>query len=318
MSKKLISKQFFALFFAGILSAITLGGWVSVQAKTQVKPHQSITPKFISSQQASQLKLQGDGKPFIPPGLGRAAKPNEGGSRGIPTGIDNRIPMTSKKYPWSAIGRVQGTTADGDGYHCTGTLIETNLVLTNAHCVIDPNTGKLSTKILFFPNVIDKNYQDIAEVEQVYYGTDFKKSSELNPNDWAILKLNQPLGRKYGYLGWKSLSSANLIRNQKAFFFVGYSGDFPNDSYQKYFSAGPGWTASFEEKCSIVAEEEGFLLHDCATAGGSSGGPIIGVINGDPYIVALNNGEAKNLRTGQDITNFAVKISTIEQGLQSN
>ncbi|MEH2391325.1 MAG: trypsin-like serine protease [Nostoc sp.] len=318
MSKKPIYKQFFALFFAGILSAITLGGWVSVQAQTQVKPHQSITPKFISSQQAGQLKLQGDGKPFIPPGLESAAKPNEGGSRGIPTGIDNRIPMTSRKYPWSAIGRVQGTTADGDGYHCTGTLIKTNLVLTNAHCVIDPNTGKLSTRILFFPNVIDKNYQDIAEVEQVYYGTDFKKSSELSPNDWAILKLNQPLGRKYGYLGWKSLSSANLIRNQKAFFFVGYSGDFPNDSYQKYFSAGPGWTASYEEKCSIVAEERGFLLHDCATAGGSSGGPIIAAINGDPYIVALNNGEAKNLRTGQDITNFAVKISTIQQGLQSN
>jgi hypothetical protein len=47
---------------------------------------------------------------------------------------------------------------------------------------------------------------------------------------------------------------------------------------------------------SIVKEQAGFLLHDCSTAGGSSGGAIIGVIDGEPYIVALNNAEAKNLR----------------------
>ncbi len=313
-----MNKKSFALLFTGLLSLTTISYWASVQAQTQAKPQQSITPKFINSQQAGQLKLQGDGKPFIPSGLGRAAKPDEGDTRGIPLGIDNRTPMLSRKYPWSAIGRVQGTTTDAKSYHCTGTLIDDNLVLTNAHCVIDPETGKLSTKIQFIPNVIDKNYQDIAEVEQVIYGTDFKQSSNITPNDWAIMKINQPLGRKYGHLGWKSIPSATLASNPKAFFFVGYSGDFPNDKYQKYFSAGPGWTASYEEKCSIVKEEAGFLLHDCATAGGSSGGAIIGVINGDPYIVALNNAERKNLRTGQDITNFAVKISTIEQALRRN
>lgn len=318
MTKKPMYKQLFALFFAGMLSVIALGNWVSVQAQTQVKPQQSITPKFISSQQGDKLKLEGDGKPFIPPGLGRAPKPNEGDSRGIPTGIDPRTPMTSTKYPWSTIGRVQGTTADGGKYHCTGTLIDSSLVLTNAHCVIDPETAKLSARIQFFPNVIDENYQDTAEVEQVRYGTDFKQSSNVSPNDWAILKLNHPLGRKYGYVGLKSIPTSTLTRNKKAFFFVGYSRDFPNDTYQKYFRAGRGWTASYEEGCSVVGEEDGFLLHDCATAKGSSGGAIIGVINGDPYIVALNNAEYKDPRTGQDGFNYAVKVSTIQQGLGGN
>jgi protease YdgD len=313
-----MNKKSFALLFTGLLSVTTINSSAYVQAQAQVKPQQSITPKFISSEQAGQLKLQGDGKPFIPPGLGRSAKPNEGNSRGIPGGIDNRIPMLSQKYPWSAIGRVQGTTADAKSYHCTGTLIDDNWVLTNAHCVIDPETGELSTKIEFMPNVIDKNYQDIAQVEQVIYGTDFKQSSTVSPNDWAVMKINQPLGRKYGYLGWKSIPSATLVRNQKAFLFVGYSGDFPNGKYQKYFSGGPGWTASYEAGCSVIQEESGFLLHDCATAKGSSGGAIIGVLNGDPYIVALNNAEWKNPRTGQDIINFAVKISTIEQALRRN
>jgi V8-like Glu-specific endopeptidase len=304
-----MNKQSFALLFTGLFSVAILS--ISAQAQTK----QSITPKFISSQQASKLKLESDGKPFIPPRLGRSVKPNEGGSRGIPTGIDNRTPMLSRKYPWSAIGRVQGTETNGQRYHCTGSLIADNLVLTNAHCVISPETGELSKKIEFMPNVIDGKYRDIAEVEQVIYGTDFKQSSKITPNDWAIMKINQPLGRKYGHLGWKSIPTATLIKNPKSLFFVGYSGDFPTEKFKKYFTAGAGFTASYEAGCSIVDEDEGFLLHDCATAGGSSGGAIIAAIDGEPYIVALNNAEAKNTRTGQDIINTAVKISTIEQVL---
>ncbi len=305
-----MKKQF--LLFTAILSVVTLG--ISAQAQ----PKQSITPKFISSKLAGQFKLNSNGRPFIPSTLERSVRPNEDDSRGIPGGIDNRTPMLSRKYPWSAIGRVQGTTANAKSYHCTGSLIADNLVLTNAHCVIDPKTGELSKKIEFMPNTIDGKYQDVAEVEQVVYGTDFKLSSDVTANDWAIMKINQPLGRKYGHLGWKSIPTATLVKNPKTLFFVGYSGDFPTEKYQKYFRAGQGWTASYEAGCSIVKEEAGFLLHDCATAGGSSGGAIIAAIDGEPYIVALNNADRTNPRTGQDIANYAVKISTIEQALSRN
>lgn len=308
-----MNKKFFGFLITSLLSITTISYWASVQAQITPKSQQTITPKFISADEVG--KLSTDGKPFIPSGLERSAKPTEGNSRGIPTGIDNRIPMLSKKYPWSAIGRVKGTINDGSSYHCTGTLIADNLVLTNAHCVIDDKTGELSSRVEFMPNVIDGNYQDKAQVEQVIYGTDFKNDPNWKANDWAIMKLNQPLGRKYGHLGWKSIPSAVLARNKKAFFFVGYSGDFPTSKYQKYFTAGRGWTASYEAGCSITEEKAGSLLHDCATAGGSSGGAIIGVIGGNPYIVALNNAERKNLYTGQDIINLAVKISTIEQVL---
>jgi V8-like Glu-specific endopeptidase len=304
-----MNKQF--LLLAGILSVASLG--VSAQAQTK----QNITPKFISSEQVRQLRLNSNGKPYIPPTLEISVKPDEG-TRGIPTGVDNRIPMTSRKYPWSAIGRVQGTTSDEQGYYCTGTLIAENIVLTNAHCVIDSETGEFSKKIEFMPNTIDGQYQDSAQVEQVIYGTDFKQARGIPHTDWAIMKINQPLGRKYGYLGWKSIQTQTLVKNPDAFFFVGYSSDFPTQNYQRYFSAGKGWTASYETGCSIVGEQRGLLLHDCATAKGSSGGAIIGVIRGEPYIVALNNAEAINPRTGQEIINYAVKISTIEQSLSPN
>ncbi|WP_322745400.1 trypsin-like serine peptidase [Plectonema radiosum] len=292
-----------------ITTVITCAIAISSSVQAQNNPKIS-NPKFIQSEEGGNFELPSKGKPFIPNDVEQSIKPNESTSRGIPDGVDDRILMTSNKYPWSTIGRVQGTTTDAKSYHCTGTLIYDNLVLTNSHCVIDAETGVLSREIKFLPNFINgrvDNPRDIASVEQVVYGTDFKNGNQDNAKDWAILVLDKPLGRKYGYLGWKSIPSNVLVRNQNAFFFVGYSGDFPKFN--------PGMVAGFEKGCSIVAEEEGLLLHDCDTAGGSSGGPIIATIGSQYYIVGVNNAEIKNLGTGQDIINTAVKISTIEEAL---
>ncbi len=292
-----------------ITTAITCAIAISSSVKAQNNPEVP-NPKFIQSEKRGNFELPGKGKPFIPNDLEQSIKPNESTSRGIPDGYDDRILMTSNKYPWSTIGRVEGTTADVKSYHCTGTLIYDNLVLTNSHCVIDPETGVLSKEIKFLPNFINgkvSNSRDIASVEKVVYGTDFKNRNQDNSKDWAILVLDKPLGRKYGYLGWKSIPSSTLVRNKNAFFFVGYSGDFPKFN--------PGMIAGFEKGCSITAEEAELLLHDCDTAGGSSGGPIIATIGSQYYIVGVNNIEYKNTRTGQDIINAAVKISTIEAAL---
>jgi V8-like Glu-specific endopeptidase len=315
MSTKSIYKQSFALFVTGVLSAIALSGSVTVQAQTESQP--SSPPKFTKFQ-TGQSKIQGNGNPFKPSGLRESDKPT-GGRRGIPDGIDDRVPMLSRDYPWSTIGRVEGTTTDAQRYHCTGTLIADDIVLTNAHCVINPETNQLSQKIVFRPNVINgavSSRRDVAQVVQVIYGTDFTgDNTDSQINDWAVMKIDKPLGRKYGYLGWKSLPPAALINNKAKLFFVGYSGDFPDPSKKgyEYLNAGPGYTAGFQAGCSIVKEEEGILFHDCDTAGGSSGGPIIGVIDGQPYIVALNNAEIKNRRTNQDIINLAVKISFLDK-----
>jgi protease YdgD len=302
---KTMNKASLTLLLTGIIGVASLT--ISVQAQTK----QGVTPKFTSAKNGT-FNLEGATKPFIPGDLERSVKPNEGDSRGIPKPEgDERVPMLSQKYPWSTIGRVEGIRSNTNkGYHCTGSLVGENLVLTNAHCVIDPDSGKLSQRIQFMPNVIDGEYQDVAEVEEVIYGTDFQKGGFISPHDWAIMRINKPLGRKYGYLGLQSASITTLTKNPKSLFFVGYSKDFPTPKYQKYFKNGAGLTASYENKCSITGEKDGFLLHDCATAGGSSGGPLIAAIGGEPYVVGLNNAEFGN------VTNFAVKISTIEGDLR--
>jgi protease YdgD len=306
------------------IAAVTMASWASVNAqvnRVDTKSQTAAPPKFIKAQDAGQFKIQGTGKPFQPSGLASSAKPIDG-TRGV-YGPDDRIPMISRKYPWSAIGRIVGESTDGNSYTCTGTLIAEDIVLTNSHCVINPETHQLSKKVAFLPNVINGELQDdndIALAEKILYGTDFTNDKITNQtNDWALIQLNKPIGRKYGYLGWKSLPSSTLVKNQKKFIFVGYSGDFPNPKKPKYefLSAGAGWTASFQDGCSILRDEQNILLHDCDTTGGSSGGPIIGVMNGQPYIVALNNAEIKR-RDGTGVVNLAVKIDVLDRLSRGN
>src|SRR6476469_2933261 len=52
-------------------------------------------------------------------------------------GSDNRIAIKQLSGPWSAIGQVN-TSGYRRTSRCTGSLIATNLVITAAHCVMDP------------------------------------------------------------------------------------------------------------------------------------------------------------------------------------
>lgn len=319
MATKPLYNQPWTAIFAGLLTALTVASWASVNAQVnRVTPNlpTAAPPKFINAQDAGQFNLQGTGNPFQPPKLASSEKPYDH-SRAI-IRRDDRIPMISRKYPWSAIGRIVGKSANDNLYTCTGTLIAENVVLTNSHCVIDPKTYQPSNRVAFLPNVINgklQNNNDIAVAEKVFYGTDFTEDNITNQKkDWALIQLNKPIGRKYGYLGWTSLPSSTLIKNQKKFIFVGYSSDFPNPKKRGYefLSGGSGWTASFQENCSIVGDKQNILLHNCDTTSGSSGGPIIVNINGQPYIVALNNAEIKS-SNDKTAVNLAVKIDFLDR-----
>ena len=234
----------------------------------------------------------------IPDELEQSERPFEG--RAV-IGFDERVPLTTRKYPWSAIGKVEGIGRDGSGYACTGTLLAPDIVLTNAHCVVNPDTHQVSRRIWFKPNLIFGTLQDErdqAYVTRFYYGTDFTDSKVLNSNDWAILKLDRPVGRRYGTLPWSDLPTTILQENPEQFALVGYSGDFPEYD--------PGETAGVHLGCSILGEAKQLLIHNCDSSGGASGGPIIGLVNGQFRIVALHAGTVK-FSDGR-VVNYAVPM----------
>ncbi len=226
---------------------------------------------------------------------------------------DKRVPVQSRNYPWSSIGRLQ----IGDNGHCTATLIDDDWILTNAHCIIDRKTNKVTAETLtFLPNLINgklSDESDRARVTRVIAGTDFKDSDTIpHPDDWAMLKIDQPLGKKYGTIGWKAIPSDVLVKNTKQFTLTGYSGDFPNKATYPRLSAGPGYTAGMHKQCSFTGEQaDKVLIHDCNMRAGASGSAILGWIDDKPYIVAINSAESLNKYTGSAIENYAVNVTKV-------
>lgn len=226
---------------------------------------------------------------------------------------DKRVPVQSRNYPWSSIGRLQ----IGEDGHCTATLIDEDWILTNAHCVVDRKTNKVTTESLtFLPNLINgklSTENDRASVIRVIAGTDFKNSDTIpHPEDWAMLKIDKPLGKKYGTIGWKAIPSNVLVKNTKQFTLTGYSGDFPSKAKFPRLSAGPGYTAGMHKQCSFTGEQaDKVLIHDCNMRAGASGSAILGWIDDKPYIVAINSAESHNKYTGSAIENYAVNVTQV-------
>jgi protease YdgD len=251
-----------------------------------------------------------------------------GSSDRIIIGTDDRVPVLTRAYPWSAIGRIEAAKADGSGYTCTGTLIGMDIVLTNAHCLMDETTHQpiigrnqppnSPTQIVFQAGMVKGVSLDSARVIDYRYGTN--QPLKFMGDDWAILKLDKPLGIMYGSLGWQNLDFSNprvrqATRNQLNL--VGYAGDFPTQSFSEYGQGGD--TAGMNAGCSIEGLEtngafKGVLLHRCDSNPGASGGPLFAQFSdGNYYIVGLHSGSSE-LRESTRLSNGEVS-SVINRGV---
>jgi protease YdgD len=283
-------------------------------------------PKPIAAPIPITLQSSNTKEPFQPKDRTKSEKPYSDKERVI-VGTDDHTPVLTRAYPWSAIGRIEISTAK-EGYTCTGTLIGLNIVLTNAHCLMDQQTKQPMipknaapnnpTQITFSPSMIRGTALDTARVIDYRYGT---PDPYTNPgDDWAIFKLDQPLGARYGYLGWRDLNFTNpkmLQATRDRLTLVGYAGDFPTQRNTEYGTSGE--TAGMNQNCSIegLVTQKGFkgvLLHRCDSNPGASGGPIFAQFsNGDYYILGLHSGSAE-LNQTQMLSNGEMS-KTINRGV---
>lgn len=228
---------------------------------------------------------------------------------------DERIPMNSRDYPWSAIGLVvaNGQSEPEKGQRCTGTLISDSLVLTSGHCVMDKSTGKVfdPEQVQFYPNYQKKKrYQVFSSAQEIWYNYELKDDSVWD--DWAIISLSSPLGKKYGYLGIADIDNPDFSLVGKGYNLPGYSYDYDE-----------GLTATIDT-CAIRYVIENKVLHDCASFYGSSGGPLIKYQDQQIMIFAINNAgmfqadgqsfqEDSNFSTKHRELSLAVKVGHLKK-----
>jgi V8-like Glu-specific endopeptidase len=194
-------------------------------------------------------------------------------------GADDRQAMLSHRYPWSAIGRVE---LESGGF-CTGALVGEDLMLTNAHCVL--NNGQL-VNVKFKPNFMEGSApEEVSSIWTCYGTTDPDQNRE---SDWAIVKLQRPIGKTYGWLGLASRNNEWLASRSVAF--AGYS-TFANEKREIFKD---GNTAGVDIGCVVTAVGNGIFKTDCDTGRGSSGGPVFIWQNSLPYIIGLNAAEYRN------------------------
>lgn len=184
-------------------------------------------------------------------------------------GTDDRKPVLSAEYPWSTIGRLDS--------NCTATLVAPNLVVTAAHCVIDPVTKKLKSNLSTFSlNMVAGRSLVVVPIDQVWWGT--TNPDENRAQDWAICRLMIPIGDRYGWM------AVVEDRDERSVTLAGYSEDFAN-----------GFTASTHLGCPIHEwPAVGMLLHACDMRPGSSGGPMFRMVKGAAQLLAVNVAERRN------------------------
>lgn len=181
---------------------------------------------------------------------------------------DNKQLIKNFEFPFSAVGQLSRSglkdRIKGAG-SCTASLISPDLILTNAHCVVED--GEIALVDAVFSLQFDERkkirspYQArITEVVDIGTKTLFLEQDSYL--DWAILRLDRKLGHLVGWFAVRDLSfeQINTLQKTKEIHMAGYGKD--------------RMQAVHRQTCKIKSMLRYDFVHNCTGSQGSSGSPI--------------------------------------------
>lgn len=187
-------------------------------------------------------------------------------------GEEDRITAPST-YPYSAIGRISHRS----GIFCTGFLVAKNIVVTNAHCLLNANKEKITTNDLDFYLESQKKFYSIKRMKMAQnYEQDNMRF------DFAFLELDEAAGEVAGTFGTRAFGAE--MDKQNILQLSGYAVDV--DMGFKLFRQGRLCQAQ-------QPSPHGLIMHDCDMEGGSSGAPMFTKIGNKYYVVGINSRQSQ-------------------------
>lgn len=196
-------------------------------------------------------------------------------------------PAPAPQFPWqAAIGELD---IGQPGFHCSAVLVAPSLIATASHCLTV--AAQNARPVVFSPGYGGDRRFPTAQAVALKWGARVNSGairSEDVPVDWALLQISPPI-TAVSPLPVAALSLNDMLARAAA------GGQVIAAGY------GESNTLRARPQCPLLSQQElglypddSWLQLDCAIEHGDSGGAIVLVDGGRPWLIGIIAGSGRN------------------------